>query len=408
MAEKKIEELESFLSCHVCSEMFRDPVSLSCNHRFCSNCLKEFWEQTKNENCPICKRKSSKDFLIVDFALKELADSFAGRLNVGPSETEKGEKKVEVVCSKHQEEPKLFCKDENRAVCSICDFPHHRQHTVVPVEEAVTEMKDQLKSDLKSLQEKKKKYEETQKTYNEIIQHLQKQVLFTENQIRAEFNKLQQFLKEEEEQKRRSVIREMKRIEEQMSSVSDSICAVEEELQKASAPFLISCKDTQSRARAQCSVSEPQLISGALIHVDKHLGNLSFRVWDKMRDKVHFNTKQHLPDNPERNTEYTNVHGSEGFNSGKHSWDVEVGDHPDWNIGLAKESADRKGETFASPEYGIWLVMLKPLILKSVRGRFLCCLRRNENVNDRLCFNFSKISHINTCRCEMYKTCLTE
>ncbi|XP_030000495.1 nuclear factor 7, ovary-like [Sphaeramia orbicularis] len=380
MAEKKIEELESFLSCHVCSEMFRDPVSLSCNHRFCSNCLKEFWEQTKNENCPICKRKSSKDFLIVDFALKELADSFAGRLNVGPSETEKGEKKVEVVCSKHQEEPKLFCKDENRAVCSICDFPHHRQHTVVPVEEAVTEMKDQLKSDLKSLQEKKKKYEETQKTYNEIIQHLQKQVLFTENQIRAEFNKLQQFLKEEEEQKRRSVIREMKRIEEQMSSVSDSICAVEEELQKASAPFLISCKDTQSRARAQCSVSEPQLISGALIHVDKHLGNLSFRVWDKMRDKVHFSpvildpntahgrlhlsddltsvrygdTKQHLPDNPERNTEYTNVHGSEGFNSGKHSWDVEVGDHPDWNIGLAKESADRKGETFASPEYGIW------------------------------------------------------
>ncbi|XP_029999055.1 nuclear factor 7, ovary-like [Sphaeramia orbicularis] len=394
MAEKKIELLESFLSCHVCSETFKDPVSLSCNHRFCSSCLKEFWEQTKNKNCPICKRKSSKDFLIVDFALKELADSFAGRLNVGSSETEKGEKKVKVVCSKHQEEPKLFCKDENRAVCLVCDFPHHRQHTVVPVEEAVTEMKDELKSDLKSLQEKKKKYEETQKTYNEIIQHLQKQVLFTENQIRAEFNKLQQFLKEEEEsrlaalreeeeQKRRSVIREMKRIEEQMSSVSDSICAVEEELQKASAPFLISCKDTQSRARAQCSVSEPQLISGALIHVDKHLGNLSFRVWDKMRDKVHFSpvildpntahgclhlsddltsvrrgdTKQHLPNNKDRLTYFADVHGSEGFNSGKHSWDVEVGDYPVWNIGLVKESVDRKGKRFVSPEYGIWCLL---------------------------------------------------
>uniref|UniRef100_A0A672YIS0 Uncharacterized protein n=1 Tax=Sphaeramia orbicularis TaxID=375764 RepID=A0A672YIS0_9TELE len=188
-----------FLSCHVCSETFKDPVSLSCNHSFCSNCLKEFWEKTKNKNCPICKRKSSKDEPLVNFSLKELADSFVGRLNVGSSETEKGEKKVEVVCSKHQEEPKLFCKDENRAVCSICDFPHHREHTVVPVEEAVTEMKDQLKSDLKSLQEKKKKYEETQKTYDAIIQHLKKQVLFTENQIRAEFNKLHQFLREEEE-----------------------------------------------------------------------------------------------------------------------------------------------------------------------------------------------------------------
>uniref|UniRef100_A0A672YJU1 SPRY-associated domain-containing protein n=1 Tax=Sphaeramia orbicularis TaxID=375764 RepID=A0A672YJU1_9TELE len=218
---------------------------------------------------------------------------------------------------------------------------------------------------------------QTQKTYDAIIQHLEKQVLFTENQIRAEFNKLQQFLKEEEEsrlaalreeeeQKRRSVIREMKRIEEQMSSVSDSICAVEEELQKASAPFLISCKDTQSRARAQCSVSEPQLISGALIHVDKHLGNLSFRVWDKMRDKVHFSpvildpntangwlhlsddltsvrngdTYQHLPDNPERFTEY-----------------FDVGDHPDWTLGLVKESADRKGETGASPDDGFWCLV---------------------------------------------------
>ncbi|XP_030000266.1 nuclear factor 7, ovary-like [Sphaeramia orbicularis] len=389
MAERAL--FESFLSCHVCSETFRDPVSLSCNHSFCSKCLKEFWEKTENENCPICKRKSSKDYPGVNLTLKELADSFAGRLNVGSPETEKGEKKVVVVCSKHQEEPKLFCKDENRAVCSICDFPHHRKHTVVPVGKAFTEMKDQLKSDLESLQEKKKKYEETQKTYNEIMKHLEKQVLFTENQIRAEFNKLQQFLKEEEEsrlaalreeeeQKRRSVIREMKRIEEQMSSVSDSICAVEEELQKASAPFLISCKDTQSRARAQCSVSEPQLISGALIHVDKHLGNLSFRVWDKMRDKVHFSpvildpntahgrlhlsddltsgrygdTDQQIPDNSERNTKYFNVHGSEGFNSGKHSWDVEVGDHPDWVLGLVKESVDRKGKVFVSPEYGIW------------------------------------------------------
>uniref|UniRef100_A0A3Q2CAM6 RING-type E3 ubiquitin transferase n=1 Tax=Cyprinodon variegatus TaxID=28743 RepID=A0A3Q2CAM6_CYPVA len=45
--------LESFLSCHVCSETFRDPVSLSCNHSFCSSCLKKFWEQTGNKNCPI-------------------------------------------------------------------------------------------------------------------------------------------------------------------------------------------------------------------------------------------------------------------------------------------------------------------------------------------------------------------
>nr|XP_024654879.1 tripartite motif-containing protein 35-like [Maylandia zebra] len=385
MAERAL--LENFLSCHVCSETFRDPVSLSCGHSFCSSCLQKFWEQTKNKNCPICKRKSSKDRPIANFTLKELADSFAGRQKSGSST---------VVCSKHEEVPKLFCVDEQRAVCPVCDFSLHQSHKVVPVEEAVSDLKEQLKSDLKSLQDKRNKYKQVEETYNEVIQHSKKQLLSTERQIRAEFNKLQQFLKEEEEsrlaalreeeeQKGRTISREMKMIEEQISSLSDSISAVEEELQKHSVPFLSSYKDTQSRARAQSSVSDPQLVSGALIDVAKHLGNLSFRVWEKMKEKVHFSpvildpntanrwlylsddltsvrngdTKQQLPYNPERNTKYPTVFGSEGFSSGKHSWEVEVGDHPDWNIGLVKESVDRKGELFASPKYGFWCLTHK-------------------------------------------------
>uniref|UniRef100_A0A3B5KUY5 RING-type domain-containing protein n=1 Tax=Xiphophorus couchianus TaxID=32473 RepID=A0A3B5KUY5_9TELE len=34
MAERAL--IERYLSCHVCSESFRNPVSLSCNHSFCS------------------------------------------------------------------------------------------------------------------------------------------------------------------------------------------------------------------------------------------------------------------------------------------------------------------------------------------------------------------------------------
>ncbi|XP_062273993.1 zinc-binding protein A33-like [Scomber scombrus] len=390
MAEK-IGLVESFLSCHVCSETFRDPVSLSCSHSFCSSCLQKFWKQAENRNCPICKRKSSKDRPYVNFSLKELADSFAGRQKAGSSETEKGEKVVEVVCSKHQEEPKLFCKDEQRAVCPSCDFPHQKDHKVVPVEEAVSDLKDQLKSDLKPLQDKMDKYKQVEKTYNEMIQHSKKQLLSTERQIRAEFNKLHQFLKEEEEsrlaalrkeeeQKGKTMSREMKKIQEQISSLSDSISAVEEDLQKHNVSFLSSYKHTQTRARAQCSLSDPQLVSGALIDEAKHLGNLSFRVWEKMKETVHFSpvildpntasgwlylsddltsvrqgdTYQQLPDNPERNINYANVLGSEGFSSGKHSWEVEVGDHPHWLVGLAKESVDRKGEIFVEPKYGFW------------------------------------------------------
>ncbi|XP_078141440.1 nuclear factor 7, ovary-like [Centroberyx gerrardi] len=382
--------LESFLSCHVCSETFRDPVSLSCSHSFCSSCLKQLWEQTKNKNCPICKRKSSKDYPDVNFTLKELADSFTGRKKARFSETDKGEEKVEVVCSKHPEEPKWFCKEEQRAVCPVCEFPLHHGHKVVPIEEAVSDLKEQLKSDLKSLQDKRNKYKEVEKTYNKVVQHSKKQLLATERQIRAEFDKLHQFLKEEEEarvaalreeeeQKGKTITREMKIIQEKISSLSDSISAVKEDLQKHNVPFLTSYKPTQTSARAQCSLSDPQLVSGALIDVAKHLGNLSFRVWEKMKGKVKFspvildpNTAsrwlylsddltsvrygdtEQLPENPERNIKYPVVLGSEGFSSGKHSWEVEVGDHPEWIVGLAKESIDRKGKRYATPKYGIW------------------------------------------------------
>ncbi|XP_075883560.1 nuclear factor 7, ovary-like [Nelusetta ayraudi] len=227
----------------------------------------------------------------------------------------------------------------------------------------------------------------------QVIELLEKQASSTEKQIRAEFDKLRLFLsqeeesrlaalREEEEQKRKTVIREMEKIQEKMSSLSSTVTAVQEELQqKDTMVFLNSYKGLQSRARDQCSQSEPQLLPGALINVAKHLGNLSFTVWKKMKDQVHFSpvildpntanpclhlsddltsvrnrgeTSLQLLDNPERHTGYTAVLGSVGCSSGQHNWEVEVGDHPDWNIGVAKESSDRKGEISASPKYGLW------------------------------------------------------
>uniref|UniRef100_G3PNX9 Nuclear factor 7, brain-like n=1 Tax=Gasterosteus aculeatus aculeatus TaxID=481459 RepID=G3PNX9_GASAC len=390
MAEK-IAVVESFLSCHVCSETFRDPVSLSCSHSFCSSCLQQFWEQAGNKNCPICKSKSSTDEPAVNLTLKRLADSFADRQNNGSTQTAPEKEKEEVVCEEHPEVPYWFCEDEQKAVCPVCEFSLHQSHKVVPLEQAVRNLKDQLRSDLKSLQDKKDKHQQVEKTYNEVIQFSKEQLVSTERKIRAEFNKLHQFLREEEEsrlaalreeeeQRGKTISREMKMIEEQISSLSDSISAVEEDLQKDKVSFLSSYKATQTRARVQSSLTDPQLVSGALIDVAKHLGNLSFRVWEKMKDQVHFSpvildpntaakslylsddltsvrygdTNQQLPENPERFTKYADVLGSEGFSSGKHSWEVEVGDLPHWFVGLVKESVNRKGEIFISPDDGVW------------------------------------------------------
>ncbi|KAM4746597.1 nuclear factor 7, brain-like [Anableps anableps] len=418
MAERAL--LERYLSCVVCLEIFTEPVTLSCNHSFCSGCLQKCWEQTANKNCLICGKRSSIKTLSVSAILKDLAESFA-RIQKSES-VDWGKQEKLGDCRISPEYAYIFWEDVKMADC-----PH--SEVSLNQDPAVSELKEQLKSELKSLQDKRSKHRQMEKTYEKMAQHLKIQVFTTERQIRAEFNKLHQLLKEEEEsrltalreeeeQKGKIISREMKRIQEQISSLSYSISAVEEELQKDKVSFLSSYEATQSRARAQSSLPDPQLVPGALIDVAKHLGNLSFRVWEKMKEKVHFspvildpNTAypklhlsddltsvrhgdkwQQLPDNPERNTNYPTVFGSEGFSSGTHSWEVEVGDHPAWNVGLVKESADRKEYYSASPKFGVWCLWHGSGIYANSEGKTVTDKKSLQRIRVQLDYDGGEVS----------------
>ncbi|XP_059570381.1 butyrophilin subfamily 1 member A1 [Alligator mississippiensis] len=67
-------------------------------------------------------------------------------------------------------------------------------------------------------------------------------------------------------------------------------------------------------------------------------------------------TRQDLPDNPERFDLARCVLGHEGFTSGRHWWEVEVGKGASWAVGVARDSVRRKGLISFSPEEGVWAV----------------------------------------------------
>ncbi|NXC44763.1 A33 protein, partial [Penelope pileata] len=67
-------------------------------------------------------------------------------------------------------------------------------------------------------------------------------------------------------------------------------------------------------------------------------------------------TRRVVPDNPQRFDASRCVLGSVGFQTGRHYWEVEVGDGQAWAVGLAKESVKRKGRVSIKPEAGIWAV----------------------------------------------------
>ncbi|XP_058875451.1 erythroid membrane-associated protein-like [Acipenser ruthenus] len=70
-------------------------------------------------------------------------------------------------------------------------------------------------------------------------------------------------------------------------------------------------------------------------------------------------TRQPLPDNPKRFDRYITVLGRQGFTSGRHYWQVEVGEKTAWYLGVARESINRKGDMTASPKNGLWTVRLR-------------------------------------------------
>ncbi|KAK7886739.1 hypothetical protein WMY93_026360 [Mugilogobius chulae] len=61
----------------------------------------------------------------------------------------------ERVCSSHPEQRPLFCLDECRPLCPTCEFSLHYGHKVVSVDSAVSELKEQLRSQLQPLTQRK-------------------------------------------------------------------------------------------------------------------------------------------------------------------------------------------------------------------------------------------------------------
>lgn len=66
------------------------------------------------------------------------------------------------------------------------------------------------------------------------------------------------------------------------------------------------------------------------------------------------NSSPELPVNPLRFTDHSSVLGSEGFDSGKHCWEVEVGNSSAWAVGVISESAYKHKEILS--KQGLWHV----------------------------------------------------
>ncbi|XP_045892951.1 E3 ubiquitin-protein ligase TRIM21-like [Micropterus dolomieu] len=69
--------------------------------------------------------------------------------------------------------------------------------------------------------------------------------------------------------------------------------------------------------------------------------------------------KKNLPDNPERFDTCTCVLVKQSFSSGRFYYEVQVKGKTEWDLGVARESINRKGEITLSPQNGYWTIWLR-------------------------------------------------
>ncbi|XP_049325507.1 nuclear factor 7, ovary-like [Astyanax mexicanus] len=195
----------------------------------------------------------------------------------------------------------------------------------------------------------------------------------TEEQIKEEFEKLHQFLrdeeearitalKQEEEEKKQKINEKVMEIEKVWSGLSERIKKTEDDMKGDESLFIHNFRDIEERTK----FTEPdlELDLGALIDVVKHVGNLKFRVWEKIKDICPYYPVLLVPGsrtsnlqlckdfisvraNPNTTSQLVSnslppaILGSEGFTSGTHSWTVEVGTSDHWAVGITSISGNR-------------------------------------------------------------------
>ncbi|XP_061620702.1 bloodthirsty-related gene family, member 12 [Phyllopteryx taeniolatus] len=309
------------------------------------------------------------------------------------------------MCPKHQRLLELFCKKDQTCVCVLCTETDHRAHYTVPVEREWTEKRAQLKKiqvDVQQMiQDRVRKVEEIkhsvelnkasakretedsvqvfselirsiQRTQADVVALIEEKRRHTENRARDLVTELEREI--EELTRRHTNLENMER--------TDHIHFLKNFPAMSAAPSVHDWTDTNvptdvsvglirtavSKLEATFNKMVDKLADGEIQKVLKYTADVTLdpdtaNPWLQLsqdrRQVRHLGAWQDLPDHADRFDTVVIVLGREGFTSGRHYWEVQVGEKDDWYLGAAKSSVNRKGRISVSTAHGYWALAMK-------------------------------------------------
>uniref|UniRef100_A0A2K6BU88 RING-type E3 ubiquitin transferase n=1 Tax=Macaca nemestrina TaxID=9545 RepID=A0A2K6BU88_MACNE len=355
-----MENLREELTCFICLDYFSSPVTTECGHSFCLVCLLRSWEEHNTPlSCPECWRTLEGPHFQPNERLGRLA-SIARQLRsqVLQSEDEQSSYGRMPAAAKA-----LSDDEQGGSVFTVQSHGVNRVHLSSEAEEH---------------------HRVRQLNPESLVKLCQVETKTCKQVVVSEYMKMHQFLKEEEqlqlqllEQEERENMRKLRnneiKLTQQIRGLSKMIGQMESSSQSSALeslevrvtftrPLLLQCPEATTTELSLCRITgmkEMLRKFSTEITLDPATANAYLVLSEDLKSVKYGGSRQQLPDNPERFDQSATVLGAQIFTSGRHYWEVEVGNKTEWEVGICKDSVSRKGNLPKPPGDLFSLIGLK-------------------------------------------------
>ncbi|XP_057186582.1 E3 ubiquitin-protein ligase TRIM39-like [Triplophysa rosa] len=404
---KKCWDISQNCTCPVCIETFNKRPDLKCNTGL--KAIVEVFEKNSGSGgyiirCDVCKhRKTIRSCLDCcgTFCDIHLEPHFSIPVLKKHKLINPVENLQDYICQKHERPLEMFCKDDQTYLCLLCARDHMPHKTVI--EQKTGERKNQLRSTQdklqKMIQSRTKKIQEIRHSLETRKRNTKKEIadcveLFTS--VIHSIERCQSELLDLMDQKQKAAEDHaedlMKELEQEITELKRRDTELEQLSHTENHLYLQQiypslCSPLNSRNWTQISFNTHQSMKTlwkALAQLQETLNEkLSETVLKGMQQYAvditldpetahpelilspdgkqvrHENIKLNLPDNPQRFDDCLSILGKERFSTGRFYYEVHVTGKTKWNLGVVRESINRKGDVIMSPENGYWVLCLR-------------------------------------------------
>ncbi|XP_017168292.1 probable E3 ubiquitin-protein ligase TRIML1 isoform X7 [Mus musculus] len=325
-----MENLREELTCFICLDYFSSPVTTECGHSFCLMCLLKSWEEHNTPlSCPECWRTLGAPHFQANERLGRLANIGRQlRSQVLQSEDEQS------ICGR-MPGPSWVFSDDEQSVINVSP-PSQGTNKACFSSEAEEQHKEKLQDIINILRKKKKEVQA-------ILNHEKERVMLCK-EVKGAMDRYESLLFQSPE----TTITELSLchitgMREMLRKFSNTLGIFEWKLN-----WIVPLRWETSLFK-----------DGADITLDPATANAYLLLSEDLKSVRYGGTRQQLPDNPERFDQSATVLGAQIFTCGRHYWEVEVGKKTEWEVGICKDSVNRKGNLPKPPGDLFSLIGLK-------------------------------------------------